>query len=237
MTSTEPTLPYDRPMRQHRSRGTPRVSQDPGITAPHKRMFSLPPHIKEIDAVVVHDLVWWTKDQAIVDLAKQLGFDISVNDVQFQEHKVNGKSKGSAFIICHTRENALTLFNFFQANTFLGRKIPVALGSTILGNPLLPGWGNLGPRPLSTAIHTTVRTPTNSHGGVNFNRVRPSSRSAIQSNLGVGHPYPRASRTSNWDNPPGLGNTEFAMAWPSQEGMPPGYGPIPLPYQYNGHQY
>nr|XP_018263778.1 uncharacterized protein I303_03651 [Kwoniella dejecticola CBS 10117]OBR85936.1 hypothetical protein I303_03651 [Kwoniella dejecticola CBS 10117] len=194
-----------------------KAAQAPTQASSGKRIRGHDPSSEEIDSVVVHELHWWTNDQAIVDLATELGFTISDKDVQFQEHKVNGKSKGQAMINCHPKENALKLHDFFQADLFQGKKIPSALAATAFGNPLHPG--NQGKRlgrqidaqlanpivehptarPLSSAIHSAVRTPTNSHGGVNFNRVRPNSRNAIQSHLGVGHPNTRTFTMGNFN--------------------------------------
>ncbi|KAK4057619.1 hypothetical protein OIO90_001266 [Microbotryomycetes sp. JL221] len=52
-------------------------SRSPGMTALH-----------------VSELHWWTSDKHLSDLCKSLGFKISLEDVHFSEHKVNGKSKG-----------------------------------------------------------------------------------------------------------------------------------------------
>ncbi|WWC61052.1 uncharacterized protein I303_103630 [Kwoniella dejecticola CBS 10117] len=211
-----------------------------------KRIRGHDPSSEEIDSVVVHELHWWTNDQAIVDLATELGFTISDKDVQFQEHKVNGKSKGQAMINCHPKENALKLHDFFQADLFQGKKIPSALAATAFGNPLHPGnQEHPTARPLSSAIHSAVRTPTNSHGGVNFNRVRPNSRNAIQSHLGVGHPNTRTFTMGNF-NPlamqgadvGGMVPVDPAIAWSSQqEYVPLGYVPVHPHYPYNGQDY
>nr|XP_019042279.1 hypothetical protein I302_08880 [Kwoniella bestiolae CBS 10118]OCF21209.1 hypothetical protein I302_08880 [Kwoniella bestiolae CBS 10118] len=197
-----------------------------------KKLQGLDPSAEEIDAVIVHDLHWWTNDHDLVSLADQVGFIVGTKDVQFLEHK----------------ENALKLHDFFQHNTFQGKKIPSALASFAFGNPLHPGSQEFpSVRPLSTAIHSAVRQPTNAHGGVNFNRVRPNSRTAIHANLGVGHPNPRSFSMGNFNPlPMQQGNSgdlvplDPAIAWSSQQGgeyIPFGYIPMNPPFHHNGQEY
>ncbi|OCF30336.1 hypothetical protein I317_04879 [Kwoniella heveanensis CBS 569] len=193
-----------------------------------KKFLGLDPSSDEIDSVIVHDLHWWTTDQDLVDLCKELGINVDLKNVQFLEHKVNGKSKGQASIKCQDKAQALKLNDYLRANPFQGKRIPSALASSVGGNPLHPANQDFPVvRPLSTAIHSTVRHPTNAHGGVNFNRVRPNSRSAIHANLGMGHPGPAATTQRTFTmgdfNPqanmiPAMIPIDPAIAWSSQQG-------------------
>ncbi|WVQ98773.1 hypothetical protein IAU59_005904 [Kwoniella sp. CBS 9459] len=221
-----------------------------------KKNLGLDPSSDEIDSVVVHDLHWWTNDQHLVDLCDEVGFKVDLKNVQFLEHKVNGKSKGQAAIKCPDKAQALKLNEYLQAHPFQGKEISCAFASSAGGNPLHPGNQDFPVvRPLSTAIHSTVRHPTNAHGGVNFNRVRPNSRSAIHANLGMGHPAAAAaaaasaSRTFTMGdfNPqgnmiPAMMPIDPAIAWSSQQGevaphfgyAPPGH---PQSFQFHGQDY
>ncbi|WWC89978.1 uncharacterized protein L201_004907 [Kwoniella dendrophila CBS 6074] len=215
----------------------------------HKKLTGLDPSCEEIDSVVVQDLHWWTRDYDLVLLARDLGFEVETKDVHFLDHKVNGKSKGQAVINCYSKDNAMKLHDYLQINMFQGKKIPSALAATAFGNPLHPGNQEFPTaRPLSTAIHSSVRQPTNAHGGVNFNRVRPNSRTVIQANLGVGHPNGRNFTMGNFNPVPVPPTTtgemvpiDPAIAWSShQEGFIPapyGYVPMNQPLEYNGQEF
>ncbi|WVF72196.1 hypothetical protein IAT40_007008 [Kwoniella sp. CBS 6097] len=218
-----------------------------------KKYLGLAPSSDEIDSVIVHDLHWWTNDQDLLDLCNELDIKIDLKNVQFLEHKVNGKSKGQAAIKFADKAQALKLNEHLQNHPFQGKKIPSALASSATGSPLHPGNHDFPvARPLSTAIHSTVRHPTNAHGGVNFNRVRPNSRSAIHANLGMGHPAPAipANRTFTMGdfNPqsnmiPAMIPIDPAIAWSSQQGenaphfgyAPPGHHP--QSFQFHGQEY
>ncbi|KAK8869748.1 hypothetical protein IAR55_000316 [Kwoniella newhampshirensis] len=190
-----------------------------------KKFLGLEPGANEVDSVVVHDAHWWTNDADLVSLCAQLGIKIDFKDVLFMEHKVNGKSKGQAVINCHSKDNAVKLNNWFHLHAFQGKKFPSALASSALGNPLHPSNQEFPTvRPLSTALHSAVHHPTNSHGGVNFNRVAKSSRVGMhQANLGMGHPPQRGYTSGGYAGPGtngfmmGMLPMDPAIAWSSRQ--------------------
>ncbi|PYI24761.1 hypothetical protein BO99DRAFT_418333 [Aspergillus violaceofuscus CBS 115571] len=49
-------------------------------------------------ALLISDLYWWTTDDDIRGWVAQAGSEDELKDVTFSEHKVNGKSKGQAFV-------------------------------------------------------------------------------------------------------------------------------------------
>ncbi|KIR25442.1 hypothetical protein I307_06025 [Cryptococcus deuterogattii 99/473] len=156
---------------------------------PNKRVFGLDSSVEEIDSVVLHDLHWWTSDRDLVELCSQLGVVIAEKDILFMEHKVNGKSKGQAVMNCHDKEDSLKVNDWLQCNAFQGKKVISTLAASIMGNPFHPNNQDFpAPRPLSSAIHNTMGQPTNSHGGVNFNRVNKPLRTSHQAGLGNGRP-------------------------------------------------
>ncbi|WWD15978.1 hypothetical protein CI109_100402 [Kwoniella shandongensis] len=190
-----------------------------------KKFLGLDPSADEVDSVVIHDVHWWTNDADVVMLCEQIGFQIDNKDVLFMEHKVNGKSKGQAVINCHSKDNAIKLNNWFHLHTFQGKKIPSALASSALGNPLHPSNQDFPTvRPLSTALHSAVHHPTNSHGGVNFNRVAKTSRVGMHpANLGMGFPPNRGYTSGGYGAPNTQGMMmgtlpmDPAIAWSSQQ--------------------
>ncbi|KAJ5613738.1 hypothetical protein N7528_007392 [Penicillium herquei] len=76
-------------------------------------------------ALLISDLTWWTTDDDIRGWVNQANSEDELKDVTFSEHKVNGKSKGQAFVEFTTTKSATATKNTIESLSASGRKYSV----------------------------------------------------------------------------------------------------------------
>ncbi|ORY27184.1 hypothetical protein BCR39DRAFT_239363 [Naematelia encephala] len=178
--------------------------------------------------VLIVDLHWFTTANDLISEAREAGVTVEYADIVFAEHKVNGKTKGSVTITCRSHEMAERLVSWFSQHLFQGKKMHASFfdPDAVPYVPRVPPPSPQQGRPLIGTQALLAHGPTNAHGGINFNRVRPTYRTNHQT-LGIGRPtsapprapYMKARRdfaTAQTDFQPG----QFADPF-STEGLRP----------------
>jgi len=76
------------------------------------------------NALYVGELEWWVSDEDLKDPIMNMGIGAELKDITFYEHKVNGKSRGIAFLEFTTEEASSRAKNALEQQEF-GGKVPV----------------------------------------------------------------------------------------------------------------
>ncbi|KAI9355054.1 hypothetical protein DFJ73DRAFT_287519 [Zopfochytrium polystomum] len=106
-----PMLPTG-PVHQMGPRGMPLgAGYHPDFAPPNQFPPQPPPR-----AILIENLTWWTTDAQLISACQEggIGQDLCVSELTFAEHRVNGKSKGAAFLLFKSSEAAIKALNLFQ---------------------------------------------------------------------------------------------------------------------------
>ncbi|GAA6011814.1 hypothetical protein JCM11491_000759 [Sporobolomyces phaffii] len=140
----------------------------------------------QMTAIFVSDMHWWTSDQHLVELCHLAGAgNVKVKDVSFSEHKVNGKSKGVAYIETGSVEGAALVKRYVDSNEYQQKRMTCTL---VIGS-------NLG-----SPFRTLPREPhqRNQPSGSSYNPANQSSRPGLRIPPPCTYPY-----INSRDNGPG----------------------------------
>ncbi|KAJ5885136.1 hypothetical protein N7495_009646 [Penicillium taxi] len=99
--------------------GSTQSNTMPQTVGPHgvkRKDYEGRPHPDATTALLISDLQWWITDDAIRAWANEAACENELKDVTFSEHKVNGKSKGQAFVEFSTPAAAATTKTLIESN-------------------------------------------------------------------------------------------------------------------------
>ncbi|KAI8816585.1 uncharacterized protein EV422DRAFT_607733 [Fimicolochytrium jonesii] len=112
--------------------------------------------------IIVGDLTWWTSDDDLRTVAEDAGVGdkLIAHETTFQEHKINGKSRGSAYMAFTTEEAALAAKQLLEMIEIHGKKPTVQLAdpTSHRRNP----FRTFPKDPKSTTHPSTMRNNNNS---------------------------------------------------------------------------
>ncbi|KAI7933929.1 hypothetical protein MJO29_016643 [Puccinia striiformis f. sp. tritici] len=133
--STLPASPHKLHQHHPSNNGSDVVMTNPTHGVPSGAVGTKKENNRGLCGLYVAELQWFTSDEALRKVAENLGVRVAHQDITFSEHKVNGKSKGVAYMEFSSQSNAELVKGWFDTNEIDGKKAQCNLSPAMSGTP------------------------------------------------------------------------------------------------------